>query len=749
MTVIRRGGRSEQVLRAEENATVTAELEVREPDAKIPASIKGPSQETGQALAIRVDAAAKAAQDALRRLARAADGRIDVTDRRQVELLRSLLVKAADAMEQAIAIPELRADEGRMAGLSTALGRCIGPLQRKIGQLQEEAAAVSNRMSQLAAQVSVAFDRLLAPAASLPATAGEFVPIREAVEIAERAHAKLERTVAKLEAQGRTLSKEAEEALFKAILANDRFGLIMSIDAGVFDFLPEHLAKAITRDHHGIHSDPNDAEINSTMKLLDDVEQVRALPIPLEEKIARLQHDYRFCVTNNLGDAILPLVLAKRIPELVEHGGIRIAMKKGSTALLGIDHLKRLAHFEDFGFFGSSNVIEGRKRSAPGQIVLRDLIHVVLANYQVFDELLAKYDVKGSDRFDGLSSPKQRDLVEEAMALVEENLRDYGTRLERAERFKSSVDDLKEQVAESHQSMRRHLEENGVSKEDLDTLEGRIFYFFANTGGGTFATWDAPSLVHKNKIQWNSIRFGEDQWGFVLAVPSGRTPSFLDTSMVKAFAPRFPKAIYRGDTLLFVFKPEDGTVPPAEMAKILAEELRRHEVPGALTTERDVPVALPTPGENVISHDSYLYDDDGSYRWTPERFADAQRFAREAYENAVQDHKYRRVVLVMGLPSSGKSTYVRENQDRGTLFVDDTLTTPEKRRPLIEIARAANLPIEAVWIDTPFEVCCARTEGRADREIPSEWMKARDAELHSTPPRRGEGLQDVKIVRPE
>jgi hypothetical protein len=270
--------------------------------------------------------------------------------------------------------------------------------------------------------------------------------------------------------------------------------------------------------------------------------------------------------------------------------------------------------------------------------------------------------------------------------------------------------------------------------------------------GGCFASWDAPALTHKRKIQWQSIRFdtpdAQAKWGFVLAVPSGRTLSFLDTSLVKAFGPRFPKAIARGDTLLFVFNPDDGDVQPEAMARVLAEELRNHEM-----KEPPVETAASAPfsslvGENVISHDAYMYDDEGRYSWTPEAFEAAKTMAEEAFEAAVKNPACKNVVLIVGLPGAGKSTYVRAHGAPDTVYFDSTLTTPEKRRPLIRVARKAHKPVSIVWVDTPLETCLARNKLRTDREIPEIWMHARQAELDAEPPEVNEGVDRITIVRP-
>src|SRR5439155_20778110 len=104
-----------------------------------------------------------------------------------------------------------------------------------------------------------------------------------------------------------------------------------------------------------------------------------------------------------------------------------------------------------------------------------------------------------------------------------------------------------------------------------------------------------------------------------------------------------------------VFNPADGVVPPEAMAKILAEQIREHEV---LTPEA-APEAVKPPdypsltGENVISHDAYIYDDEGRYAWTPDRFEAAKTLALDAYREAIQNPPCKKVVVLGGLPAAG------------------------------------------------------------------------------------------------
>src|SRR5262249_59479963 len=110
-----------------------------------------------------------------------------------------------------------------------------------------------------------------------------------------------------------------------------------------------------------------------------------------------------------------------------------------------------------------------------------------LGNFQVFDELLVKFGLKGSDRFDDLRPKAQIEIVEAAARGVEENLKGYATRLERGQRFKASIDHLKREASASHDEMRHYLEAHGVAATDMTELDSKVFYFFGTMTGGCFA----------------------------------------------------------------------------------------------------------------------------------------------------------------------------------------------------------------------------------------------------------------------
>jgi predicted kinase len=142
-----------------------------------------------------------------------------------------------------------------------------------------------------------------------------------------------------------------------------------------------------------------------------------------------------------------------------------------------------------------------------------------------------------------------------------------------------------------------------------------------------------------------------------------------------------------------------------------------------------------------------------------------------------------RIILMVGLPASGKSTWlarrgvtalssdwVRQvlsddmtNQGiharvfqtlrfllrqrlrigRPESYVDATHLTPEERRPYILMARRHGCDVEALYFDVPLEVCLARNQARA-RVVPEGAMRAMSAKLR--PPTVEEGFSRINTV---
>ena len=143
-----------------------------------------------------------------------------------------------------------------------------------------------------------------------------------------------------------------------------------------------------------------------------------------------------------------------------------------------------------------------------------------------------------------------------------------------------------------------------------------------------------------------------------------------------------------------------------------------------------------------------------------------------------------RIVVLVGLPGSGKSTYLEQlgvgglssdairklladdetdqtihvrvfqtlrylleqrlaiGQD--ATYIDATNLTPEERAPYLEIGRAWGCQVEAVFFDVPFDVCLQRNAQRP-RVVPGEALAKMAAKL--VPPSVEEGFARVTVSR--
>lgn len=138
-------------------------------------------------------------------------------------------------------------------------------------------------------------------------------------------------------------------------------------------------------------------------------------------------------------------------------------------------------------------------------------------------------------------------------------------------------------------------------------------------------------------------------------------------------------------------------------------------------------------------------------------------------------------MLLVGLPGSGKSTYAatlgvpvlssdairllladderdqtihsrvfatlrylllqRLEIGRPVTYIDATHLTRAERKPYVDIARERNAEIEAVFFNTPLDVCLERNRNRS-RQVPEDVMVKMSAKLQ--PPTSDEGFTKIE-----
>ena len=81
---------------------------------------------------------------------------------------------------------------------------------------------------------------------------------------------------------------------------------------------------------------------------------------------------------------------------------------------------------------------------------------------------------------------------------------------------------------------------------------------------------------------------------------------------------------------------------------------------------------------------------------------------------------------------------------RGDTIIDATNLARKWRRDWVKIARAAGAELEAVFFDTPLEVCLARNKGRS-RVVPEAALRSMASKLRA--PELAEGFTRVKTIR--
>lgn len=150
----------------------------------------------------------------------------------------------------------------------------------------------------------------------------------------------------------------------------------------------------------------------------------------------------------------------------------------------------------------------------------------------------------------------------------------------------------------------------------------------------------------------------------------------------------------------------------------------------------------------IVSPDTYLITESGEYVWSPERAKAAWAKSYARLDALLASGQYNKVVLMIGIPASGKTTWLAANEEPDAIYFDATFIGPKSRAPVIEKAKAAGLRVEAVVAATPLAVCLERNRCRPEgRRVPEEAVERMSDVLERNPPRRAEGFDDITYIR--
>ena len=152
----------------------------------------------------------------------------------------------------------------------------------------------------------------------------------------------------------------------------------------------------------------------------------------------------------------------------------------------------------------------------------------------------------------------------------------------------------------------------------------------------------------------------------------------------------------------------------------------------------------------IISPNDYLYGVDGKYRWSPQASAQAWKWARAALKDVAFWMNVEEFVVVCGAPSSGKSTWVRNNRKQGVVYFDACFDMPWKRQDIARFIRShapESATIGLVWINTSPDLCRARNNANLDRTTPPEVMSKMIRNFTADRPRQEAGFDSFLMVR--
>ena len=213
----------------------------------------------------------------------------------------------------------------------------------------------------------------------------------------------------------------------------------------------------------------------------------------------------------------------------------------------------------------------------------------------------------------------------------------------------------------------------------------------------------------------------------------GRGGRGREQAVAQAFSPAAAKGIIPD---LPTQAMEEGSAEPVE-----GSEPEIHAAPQAPPSPAVVPAAAPRPPKGIVVLAIGLPGSGKSSWFKRNKVVPlSSDMVRALLFDDVREQRFQDLVF-SNLRSMLKARLIAK---RPMNYVDATNLTPQERQHWIKLAKDYNYEVHAVFFDVPLEVCVDRHQ-RRDRVVPEDIMRRMAAKLK--PPSFDEGFAKITVVR--
>lgn len=153
----------------------------------------------------------------------------------------------------------------------------------------------------------------------------------------------------------------------------------------------------------------------------------------------------------------------------------------------------------------------------------------------------------------------------------------------------------------------------------------------------------------------------------------------------------------------------------------------------------------------IISPNDYIksYGESDKFIINPKFIAKAWEEAYSKLGAQLAEIEEGSLLLVIGLPSSGKTSYINSHMDEledYDVIFDGGFPSKISRSAVTNIAIGAGWEVDALYIDTPYNVCRNRNHRNANSQrIPFEAFKQMTKAFSA--PKNYEGFRDITVAK--